>query len=80
MFRHAAETCEHSAHGVVRVEYFDVLHGGVVGDEVESPGVGGGVNIAARLEGIVDEEASDGAVCSDSDERGVVDVAVAGGG
>lgn len=74
------ETCEHSAHGVVRVEYFDVLHGGVVCDEVEGPGVGRGVIVAARLEGIVDEEASDCAVGSNSDERGVIDVAVAGGG
>ncbi len=49
VLRGVADTCKHSAHGVKRVENFDVLYGGVVGDEVEGEGVRDGVGIAAGL-------------------------------
>ena len=56
------------------------MHGGVVGGEVEGKGVGHGVGVAAGLQGVIYEESLDGAVGSNSDERGVVAVAVAGDG
>jgi hypothetical protein len=73
-------TCIDSAHGIERVENFYVLHGSVVGNEVEGPGVGDGIGVAAGLEGVEDQEASDGAVCGDGDEGGAVDAAVAADG
>jgi hypothetical protein len=75
-----ADTCEHGAHGVEGVEDFNVLHGSVVGDEVEAPWIGNGVRVCARLERVVNEEAFDGAICSDGDEGGGGAVAMASSG